>query len=475
MNPLPGITIDSPGSQDLDDAVWAVREGEQIRLWICIADVAHSVAPQSVPMQQALLWLESRYRDERLVRSMLPPRLTQTYSLLPQVPRPVVALELLLAPDGSIQQRHFQRQMLFSQGRLSYDAVDQILAGQAESPFQDLLQCLAQAASWLDRGRQGVWGHAIGGEFRDDTGQVQVGSRQLIASTAIAYNALVGNLLAEAKLPALYRVQDITGVEEFTDLIEQWGHQAELLAPFISHRLPRAEHRSRAGSHWALRLPAYARTTSPLRRVEDLVNQQQLLAILKGDRLLSPGKAHHPPWSESLLQGLCERLQDRAIALEAVQRERTIQRRQQQLNEAVTLTDITANQLTSLLERSDVEGEQTAALEELIERWLESERLTPRHAAVILTRPFSPALRQKLVKTVAASQHPTLNAISILTVLEQMGVGAVSYTYQDHEAGWSCRVQWQTFEAVVVAGSKSAARAAAALRILEALDRQGER
>ncbi|MEL7477102.1 MAG: RNB domain-containing ribonuclease [Cyanobacteria bacterium J06555_12] len=62
MIDLKGITIDGESSKDLDDAVWVVDEGERLRLWISIAAVSNSVAPLSEPMQQALVWLESRYR-----------------------------------------------------------------------------------------------------------------------------------------------------------------------------------------------------------------------------------------------------------------------------------------------------------------------------------------------------------------------------------------------------------------------------
>ena len=285
---LPGLTIDSKSSQDLDDAVWAVAEGDCLRLWISIAAVVESVGPRSGQMQQALVWLESRYRGDRCTRSMLSPKLTASHSLLPHQQRPVLTLELVLQSDGTISDYVFQPATMQSQGRIDYDSADRVLVGRQDSPFAEQLKILAQAASWLDLGRRGLWGHAVGGEFRNDIGQVVSGSRQLIASTAIAYNALAAETLAAAKLPAMYRVQDVYRVEEFKGLFAELGEDPQVLSPLISHRLPRAQHCPTVGPHWALKLPGYARSSSPLRRVEDLINQQQLMAVLTGESPTGP-------------------------------------------------------------------------------------------------------------------------------------------------------------------------------------------
>ncbi|WP_017327533.1 RNB domain-containing ribonuclease [Synechococcus sp. PCC 7336] len=454
---LPGITLDSEHSRDLDDAVWAVEEGDCIRLWIAIAAVTQTVEPHSPAMQQALVWLESRYRGSRCIRSMLSPHLTKRHSLLPERERPVVVLELLLQADGSIQEYCFREDVLLSHGQLSYDTADRILAGREDSPFALLLETLARGTTWLDRGRQGVWGHAIAGEFRDDIGQTVTGSRQLIASTAIAYNALVAEQLTLAGLPGMYRVQDIRGVEEFATLLDELGEDAEMLAPLVAHQLPRAEHRPRVAPHWALKLPGYARASSPLRRVEDLINQQQLLAALAGKR---------SRWSETVLEGVCERIEDRVLAGEAKQRERMLVRMQKPLDDPISLGKLTANQFAGLLERVGRSGKASEALERSIEQWLQEGRLTPRHAAVILSQPFDLSLRRRVLDAIQL-EAPTLNSISVLNVMEQIGLGAVDYVCSGSDRSWVCRVTWQALEADGVGSSKSEARSQAARALLE--------
>jgi hypothetical protein len=138
------------------------------------------------------------------------------------------------------------------------------------------------------------------------------------------------------------------------------------------------------------------------------------------------------------------------------------------LAEATTLIDLTANQLTGLLEQVAVNGEPPDRVEPMIQVWLETDRLTPRHAAVIFNRSFSPSLRQTLLAVLSEGRQTILNAVSILAVLEQIGWGQVRYDYRESPAGWECRAQWQTFEVLLVASSKTAARSQAALKLLEA-------
>lgn len=143
---------------------------------------------------------------------MLSLELTAAHSLLPLKERPAIALQVLLQSDGSICEYSFHRARLASQARFSYEQADRILAGKESSEFAGQLQMLSKASTWLDRGRQGMWGKAMGGEFRNDIGQVVSGSHQLIASTAIAYNALAAKAIANAEMPGMYRVQDVLKV-----------------------------------------------------------------------------------------------------------------------------------------------------------------------------------------------------------------------------------------------------------------------
>ena len=457
---LPGITIDSASSQDLDDAVWAVPEGDRIRLWIAIADVSGSVTPRSAAMQEALVLLESRYRGSNCSRPMLNRAITEQHSLLPDRDRPVLALELLVQEDGCILDSQFRRDILKSQGRIDYDRADRVLTGQLDHPFAELLATLSRVSAWLDRSRRGVWGHAVAGQFRDDVGAVVTGSRQLIASTAIAYNALAAERLAAANITSLYRVQDVLGVEEFATIVREVNEDPEVLAPLIAHQLPRAEHRTKVAPHWALKLPGYARCSSPLRRVEDTINQHQLLALLEGESSV---------WSERLLAGVCERLRDLVAAREAHHRQQTIDKAPVSVPQ---ISKVTSNQLAGLLERADESGEVSEGLRAALEVWLQEDRLTARHAALILAGQFDRSLQEKVFEVVGRGK-PHLNAVSVGNTLGQLGKGEIVYRYEPEGDRWRCQAQWQQLAAMATASSKSEARSQCALELLNLAIRQG--
>ncbi|MEO0853445.1 MAG: RNB domain-containing ribonuclease, partial [Cyanobacteria bacterium J06648_11] len=409
---LLGITLDSKSSQDLDDALWAVDEGDRLRLWISIAAVARSIKPDSSYLQEALVWLESRYRGNKCIHPMLSPRLTEEHSLLPGKQRYVLALELAIAPSGHILESKFEIDTMISQERIDYDQADRILLGKEESEFAPQLNLLARAASYLDKGRKGLWGHTLADEFRDDIGQVLTGSRQLVASTAIAYNAIAAETLAKAKAIAMYRVQDITRVRKFDSIREQVGDDPKLLAPLIAHCLPRAEHRSRVAPHWALQLPGYARSSSPLRRIEDLINQHQLLTILS--------KKRPTDFSKVLLDGLCERLEDRAKAIALKHKERQVEQIQKQAENPASLDQLTHKQFAGYLDRTIKSGEVGNGVTEAIARRLEARKLTNHHAALILAQPFDRDIQTRVRKEIAKGA-PDLNMASLQNAMEQLG------------------------------------------------------
>jgi exoribonuclease-2 len=79
---------------------------------------------------------------------------------------------------------------------------------------------------------------------------------RLVAELMIHVNHTWGKLIAERRLPGLYRVQSGGKVKMST----------------------------RPGEHQGLGLTHYLWASSPLRRYSDLVNQRQLLAIVRGER-----------------------------------------------------------------------------------------------------------------------------------------------------------------------------------------------
>jgi len=120
---LPFLTIDPPGSMDLDQAMHLERVGDGFRVHYAIADVAAFLRPGG-PLD-----LESRRRGSTLYIPdgrvpMLPAALSEgKASLLPEETRPAVLWSIDLAATGEVTAVAVRRAVVRSRRRLAYDGV----------------------------------------------------------------------------------------------------------------------------------------------------------------------------------------------------------------------------------------------------------------------------------------------------------------------------------------------------------------
>lgn len=123
------ITIDPEGAKDHDDAVAVIREGDGIRLWVHIADVARYVRFGGAIDREAARRGCSVYVPGT-VDPMLPERLSSDIcSLRPGADRKVVTAEILFDADGAVVETSFARAVIHSRRRLTYPQVDALFAG----------------------------------------------------------------------------------------------------------------------------------------------------------------------------------------------------------------------------------------------------------------------------------------------------------------------------------------------------------
>ena len=105
LTALPTFTVDPATARDFDDAVSARREGDGVRLWIHIADVAAHVPPGSPLDREARRRGNSTYVPGA-VEPMLPHALSEeACSLAPGVERLAVTAEIELGPGRPARQR----------------------------------------------------------------------------------------------------------------------------------------------------------------------------------------------------------------------------------------------------------------------------------------------------------------------------------------------------------------------------------
>src|SRR5262249_9702748 len=122
------VTIDGSDPRDFDDAVWAEPDEDPANpggwhIVVAIADVAHYVRPGSTLDREAERRGNSVYFPDRVV-PMLPEALSNNLcSLVPATDRACVAAHLWIDASGRKKRHRFERAIMRSAERLTYDAV----------------------------------------------------------------------------------------------------------------------------------------------------------------------------------------------------------------------------------------------------------------------------------------------------------------------------------------------------------------
>jgi ribonuclease R len=333
---LPTFTVDPASARDFDDAVSARRDGDGVRLWVHIADVAAHVPPGSSLDREARRRGNSTYAPGT-VEPMLPHALSEgACSLAPGVERLAVTTEIDLGPDGTPRAASFFRSRIRSDARLDYDQLDTIFSGRVAAPeaVVEPLTVAREVAAALGerRGATSLDVESFEPEFRFDSGGdvvaaravAQTESHQLIERLMILVNEQVAVLLERKRVPAIYRVHaqpDPPRVErliaqlhdlgiptpplrgglaprqagelaaEASRLVAQEasrrGYGREAYTSLVLRSLKQARYSEHNSGHAGLGSAAYCHFTSPIRRYPDLVVHRALLAAM-GEGETSP-------------------------------------------------------------------------------------------------------------------------------------------------------------------------------------------
>lgn len=126
------VTIDPPGSMDLDQAVAIERDGAGFRVRYAIADVPGFVEPGGAIDAEARDRVQTLYLPDGRA-PLHPPVLSEdAASLLPDVDRPAFVWDLRLDADGRTRATQVRRSLVRSRARLDYAGVQADLdAGRA--------------------------------------------------------------------------------------------------------------------------------------------------------------------------------------------------------------------------------------------------------------------------------------------------------------------------------------------------------
>ena len=314
---LPLVTIDGEDARDFDDAVWAERDTAQDnpggwRLIVAIADVAWYVRPGRPLDREALNRGNSVYFPDRVV-PMLPERLSNDLcSLRPDEDRACIAAHLTIDAGGRLVGHRFERALMRSVARLTYEQVQQArdgspdaetapLLGPVVEPLYGAWAALAAARAARETleldlpERQILLDEA--GRITDIRPAQQYDSHRLIEDFMIAANVSAAEHLTKRDRPCMYRIHEpptTDGLETLRMALDDLGvsmpasglrpadlnrilaqtaglPQGRTIHELILRAQSQAAYSPRNCGHFGLALPRYAHFTSPIRRYADLL------------------------------------------------------------------------------------------------------------------------------------------------------------------------------------------------------------
>ncbi|NQV55293.1 MAG: RNB domain-containing ribonuclease, partial [Rhodospirillales bacterium] len=218
------VTIDGKDARDFDDAVWADADAENEGGWhliVAIADVTWYVRPYSALDTEARLRGNSTYFPDRVV-PMLPEALSNGWcSLKPDEDRSCLAAHLWINKHGKLIRHRFERALMRSVARLTYEQVQAYRDGNSTPPagISARLNALYGAYEAFSRARdaRGALDLEIPEQLveLDESGNVsrigptlRLDSHKLIEEFMIAANVAAAETLEKCRRPLLYRIHD---------------------------------------------------------------------------------------------------------------------------------------------------------------------------------------------------------------------------------------------------------------------------
>lgn len=150
------VTIDPPGSRDLDQALLIEPDGDGYTVWYAIADVAAFVEPGGAIDTEARLRGQTLYAPQRRL-PLHPPELSEgAASLLPDQDRPALLWRISLAADGTSTGAQVQRALVRSRRQLDYAGVQAALDSGTAGPGLELLRTVGRLREEQEVARGGV-------------------------------------------------------------------------------------------------------------------------------------------------------------------------------------------------------------------------------------------------------------------------------------------------------------------------------
>ncbi len=309
------VTIDGEKTKDFDDAIFVEKNDEDYILYVSIADVAYYVQEDSQIDIEARNRGCSIYLIDKVI-PMLPEKLSNGIcSLNPNENRYAITLEAKIDKQGRIINKKIYPSIIKSKYRLTYNQVDNKENDEAIKKDLELSKMLITAYELSDiignnKRQEGyidfeieesiieldkITGEAIAIKKRE-----RLSSEILIENFMIFANEVVSKMIADLKIPSIYRVHESPSLEKVQNLnsfissifpkdhyqlqssnnpkdFQKFVNQIKekrfdnLVKMFLLKTMQKAKYSSNNIGHFGLASQYYSHFTSPIRRYPDLL------------------------------------------------------------------------------------------------------------------------------------------------------------------------------------------------------------
>jgi ribonuclease R len=337
---VPFVTVDGPGTRDLDQALFVERTSDGFAVQFAVADAAHFVRPGSALLEESLRRGASYYLPGEAVPMLPRPLSEDLVSLGPEVDRRAMVFDMDLDADGRCRSTKVVRARIHSRQQLTFDEVDALVSGREQSRITDpeiaasllAMRTVGQRLEELAEARGVVPYHRsevrvrLSSDLDTRLTAVEV-ARSLVeadnAQLSLLCNSEGARILrdhvdAGAQAQPIYRIHpppdddslaqleaSITAAARAHQLDDawRWDRSSESLAEFI-RRLPadptharllaalsrqaiminvRSTYAGEPGPHHGVGSEVYARFSAPMREVVGVFLHKEMWELLTGE------------------------------------------------------------------------------------------------------------------------------------------------------------------------------------------------
>lgn len=306
------ITIDNDDSRDFDDALSLEKKGQDLILYVHIADVSHYVPINSKLDKEALERTTSVYFPEN-VFPMFPLEIsTGKCSLNPNEDRYTLTAKMTFSPNGKLKEGQLFESVIRSDYRMTYNNVMKIFNGDKEKrkeykevvPMLEAMNNLAKKLKEIrvKKGQMEFSRSEMAFDFDEERNivglkpMVQDESNSLIEQFMVRTNEFVAEYLTKKKMPCIFRVHEEPDSEKLDNAIDfssklncyldkknfRMSFKSEmekiknpsvkaLISMVVLRSMMKAKYETVNKGHYGLASESYCHFTSPIRRYPDLM------------------------------------------------------------------------------------------------------------------------------------------------------------------------------------------------------------